>query len=441
VTPLFRPLPVDHWRILNARVPHCLLEGGTLPDSEGWSLVDIDIAEGTIAALSPAGEGAMGHLPLVDLGGRIVMPCFVDAHVHLDKGHIWSRMPNPNGTFAAALQSVGEDRARHWNAADLHRRMTFGLSCAYAHGTIAIRTHIDSIGPQTRISWPVFQALKTAWSGRIALSAVPLFPIDLALDDGHMRDIVWALDNFGSTLGAVTYPIATLNEALDRLFRLASERGYDLDFHVDETQDPAANTLRTIAETALAFRFQGRILAGHCCSLARQSADEASRTIERVAAAGIAVVSLPMCNTYLQDRAAGVTPRSRGVTALHELQAAGVAVMIASDNTRDPFYAYGDLDMLEVWREGTRLIHLDHPFAGWARAVTMTPAAALSRPELGRLLVGAGADLVIFDARDHTELFARPHSERTVLRAGRLLRAQPPDYRELESAGRPDHAS
>ena len=79
-----------------------------------------------------------------------------------------------------------------------------------------------------------------------------------------------------------------------------------------------------------------------------------------------------MCNMFLQDRRAGRTPRWRGVTALHELRAAGVNVMIASDNTRDPFYAYGDLDMLEVWREGVRILHLDYPFADWAQAVSAT---------------------------------------------------------------------
>ena len=45
--------------------------------------------------------------------------------------------------------------------------------------------------------------------------------------------------------------------------------------------------------------------------------------------------------------------------------------MIASDNTRDPFYPYGDLDMMEVWREGVRILHLDYPVrrlgATWSR--------------------------------------------------------------------------
>ena len=43
------------------------------------------------------------------------------------------------------------------------------------------------------------------------------------------------------------------------------------------------------------------------------------------------------------------TPQWRGVTALHELHAAGVATALASDNVRDQFYAYGDFDMLDVF--------------------------------------------------------------------------------------------
>ena len=82
-----------------------------------------------------------------------------------------------------------------------------------------------------------------------------------------------------------------------------------------------------------------------------QAPEDEARIIAKVKEAGIAVVSLPMCNMYLQDRAPGRTPRWRGVTPLHELKAAGVPVMIASDNTRDPFYAYGDLDLIEVLRE------------------------------------------------------------------------------------------
>ncbi len=58
-----------------------------------------------------------------------------------------------------------------------------------------------------------------------------------------------------------------------------------------------------------------------------------------------------------RDHAARRTPRWRGVPLLHELRAAGVPTALASDNTRDQFYAYGDLDMLEVFTQVRR--------AGW----------------------------------------------------------------------------
>ncbi len=37
-------------------------------------------------------------------------------------------------------------------------RMEFSLRAAYAHGTRAIRTHLDAIPPQDGISFPVFSA-------------------------------------------------------------------------------------------------------------------------------------------------------------------------------------------------------------------------------------------------------------------------------------------
>jgi cytosine deaminase len=105
--------------------------------------------------------------------------------------------------------------------------------------------------------------------------------------------------------------------------------------------------------------------------------------------------------------------------------------MIASDNTRDPFYAYGDLDMMEVWREGVRILHLDYPVADWAPAVFGAPARAMGR-EAPAFRVGASADMILTRARDFTELFARPQSDRTVLRAGAELTARAPDYSELD---------
>lgn len=424
--------PAPHFVLARARVLASQLGPRfCADDADGFAKVDIAVANGRIGAIAREG-GLEADLPRLDLAGAIALPLFVDAHTHLDKGQIWARAPNADGTFASALASVAQDRTVNWGARDVEARMEFGLRAAYAHGTRAIRTHIDSVGAQTRISWPVFAHLRERWRGRIQLQASPLFGAEFSFDDAHLRDVEAMVDAYGSRLlGAVTSVIPRLAEALDILFRLAARKGWDLDFHVDETADPAAASLGVIARTALDNRFAGRILVGHCCSLSRQSDESMRRTIDLVARAGLHVVSLPMCNMYLQDRQAGHTPRWRGVTALHELKAAGVAVMIASDNTRDPFYAYGDLDMLETWREGVRILHLDHPAADWAQAVFETPARIMGL-EPDALRIGAPANFILTGARSFTELFARPHSDRTVLRDGVALRQTPPAYGELD---------
>jgi cytosine deaminase len=430
------PASLSRYRLVKARVPVYLTDAkGLMPDADGLAEASLLIENGRIAEITAGAPPAQDATPILHLGSAIVLPTFVDIHTHLDKGHTWQRNPNPDGSFASAITASKAD-AVNWSAADVRARMSFALHCAYAHGTSAIRTHINSLEQQTRISWPVLAELRDEWRGRIALEGSPLFPIDRALDDNAMRDIEWAMRECGAMLGAVTYMVPELEAGLDRLFRLAANMGCDLDFHVDEAKDPSARSLEAIADMAIAHRFAGRILCGHCCSLALQPEDYAKRVIAKVAEAGIAVVSLPMCNLYLQDRdiEARRTPRWRGGTALHELKAAGVEVMIASDNTRDPFYAYGDLDMLEVFREGTRILHLDHPTADWLKAVSTTPAKHMRVGEGGRLRQGGPADMVLFGARSFTELLARPQVDRLVIRSGRAVEAVPPNYRELDSA-------
>jgi cytosine deaminase len=418
--------------IANATIPGVLLDDPSGdPDGEGLCIADIGVADGRVALIAPAGSLTEG--PRIDLDRGMAWPAFVDMHTHIDKGHIWPRRPNPDGTFMGALNAVGADRAANWSAEDVRRRMEFSLRAAYSHGTALIRTHLDSAAPQHRISWPVFGEMRERWAGRIELQAVSIVGIEELRNEAYFDDLVTTVAEHAGVLGTVTYTVPDLEHLVETVMHRAANRGLDLDFHVDETGDPTAHSLRIIADTALRTDFPGRIVAGHCCSLAMQPAAEAEATMERVAEAGIAVVSLPMCNMYLQDRGVGRTPRWRGVTLIHELMAHDVPVAVASDNTRDPFYAYGDLDMLEVFREAVRIIHLDHPVSSWASLVARAPAAIVGRDaDHGVIGEGRTADLVLFRARTWTELLARPQADRTIIRAGRAIDRTLPDYRELD---------
>jgi cytosine deaminase len=108
----------------------------------------------------------------------MVFPTFVDLHTHLDKGHIWPRAQNQDGSFGGAVDAVRADRAGNWSREDIRARFEFGLRCSYAHGTSAIRTHLDSYPGLAERSFPVFAELRAAWRGRIELQASSITTLD-----------------------------------------------------------------------------------------------------------------------------------------------------------------------------------------------------------------------------------------------------------------------
>lgn len=434
----------SHYWLKNARVPQPLMVKSKQGKHKQWSTpatldnekeaflqVDIEIAEGSIASIATAGALSSYNHPSFELNGGIVFPCFVDLHTHLDKGHIWNRAPNPDGTFNSALTTVEQDAQAYWNAEDVYRRMEFGLKCSYAHGTKAIRTHIDAFGEQATISLGVFKQLQAEWHDRLILQAVSLVPLEYFLSPAgeQLADQIAEADGI---LGGVAYSNPNLEAQIDRVFSLAKDRKLNLDFHVDETNDPSSNCLDQVAQAVIRHKYQGRVVCGHCCSLAVQVPEVATATIQRVKQAGLGIVSLPMCNLYLQDRQPGRTPRWRGVTLVHELNQAGVPVAIASDNCRDPFHAYGDHDALEVFSLSVKIAHLNHPYSDWCRAITSTPADLMGLATVGRIGVGLPADLVIFKARRYSELLSRSQHDRIVLREGMVIDATLPDYSELD---------
>lgn len=421
----------NYW-VKNAYVPASLLVKGDLAQNrEGLCLVDLEIAQGAIAQIVPAGTSAASDTQAIDCKRGQVWPCFVDMHTHLDKGHIWERSPNPDGTFASALETAKADSQKYWQAEDVYRRMEFGIKCSYAHGTKAMRTHIDSFGEQAAISLGVFKILQKEWVDQVTLQAVSLVTLDyyqtpegIALAD--------RIAEVGGILGGVVYMNPDLDAQLDTVFTLAKEWSLNLDFHTDENDEPNSICLQKVADAVLRHEFTGKVICGHCCSLAVQTPEVVAKTLDLVKQAGIGIVSLPMCNLYLQDRQPNRTPRWRGVTLLQEIKQHGIPAAVASDNCRDPFYGFGDHDVLEVFTQAVRIAHLDMAYSDSPCAVTKTAADLMGLPNVGRIGVGLPADLILFKGRSFSELLSRPQHDRIVLRKGKPIDTTLPDYAELD---------
>ena len=88
----------------------------------------------------------------------------------------------------------------------------------------------------------------------------------------------------------------------DRLLALAREYDRDVDMHVDESGNPNDLAILELCRATRKHRWEGRVTAGHLCSLDALEPQQAADIIAQIADAGITVVSLPSCNLYLQGR-------------------------------------------------------------------------------------------------------------------------------------------
>ena len=426
-------------RLKRARVPAAVLPpliASPAPDAaEPSVLCDIEIVGAKIATLRRSDEvaPAAGVGEALDLDGAFVFPGFVDAHVHLDKTHTWDRAPNRSGRFLEALETLARDK-ENWTRADLLRRAGFALHCAWEHGTRVVRTHVDTWLPWGEVNHATMQELREAWRGRIELQTVPLTGVAnyCGAEGDAIADL--ALKYGACALGGWSPMSSELPGQFDRLLAMARDRGVGIDLHVDENGIPKEEVLRTLAEAVLRNRFPNPVVCGHCCSLSVQETERQRSTLALVREAGIRVISLPLCNLYLQDRRGAQFPRTpqwRGLTLIHDLLDAGVPVACASDNVRDAFHAYGDYDAAEVYIQSLRLAHLDSRLAESVAVVTSAAADIVGAPGMGRVAEGAPAHLVVFPSRSFSEFLSRPGSRRRLVDGENIRDARPPDYNEL----------
>ncbi|MGN6447270.1 MAG: amidohydrolase family protein [Brucella intermedia] len=349
--------------------------------------------------------------------GGLVTPLFADVHVHLDKTFTIRRITE-NGHAKVdclfdAIDLMNSDR-KNWSEADIRARATQGLEAAFEQGVGAMRSHVDWTTPEVPTAWPVLNELRQEWKDRLDLQLAALVHGDLVLDAGSQIAARVAKD--GGVFGAFFYRNADLEAKMEEIFRVAVQHDLNLDFHVDEGLEVEADGLSLIVSATRRHGMGGRVLCGHACSLSLRGPDELQRILDAAANAGTALVSLPTSNLYLQDRIGGKSPRLRGVAPLKEARAAGMDVMLGSDNVGDAFYPYGNYDPLAILRLAAPVCHVEPQ--EWLDSITTLPARLIGSERIQPLQVDGLASFIWHDAEDLTDLISRPQARRVVWRDG-----------------------
>lgn len=383
-------------------------------------LVDVAAAGGRIQAVGSHLEAAACET--VRLDGHVLSPGFVDLHMHLDKALTAEFRPNRSGTLDEARQIVRDykPKATVEEIAGRARRLA---RMALRHGTTALRTHVDVDNSWGLRSVEALLAVREAFRGVLDIQVVA-FPTGYmdVLDERGFQKVRRALELGADLVGGL--PTLSKDPAThcDRLLALAREFDRDVDMHVDESGNPDDLAILDLCRATRQHRWEGRVTAGHLCSLEAVEPAKAADIIAQIADAGITVVSLPSCNLYLQGRE-DLTRVRRGVTRVRKMLERGINVCYASDNVRDAFNPFGNADMLEVGLIMAHAAHMGDP-AGLRQVCemgTVNPARTFYRGKAVGLTAGAPADLVVLDEADPDQVMVTQPERLKVYKAGRLV--------------------
>ncbi len=387
------------------------------------------LARGRIAHITPhkPGHGASSEAATAwDLCGALVLPGLVDAHTHIDKAFTLSRMGTIQPGLLGAIEAMMADRAT-WTSPDIRSRASRALQWAFEAGVVHLRTHCDWWEENaTPIAWHVLNDLAREWSDRLILERVSLIPLYLYESRSAAFSLAARIADSGpgARLGGFVHSTNWSAQALRHLFEAAQHHGLDVDLHVDEELNPAAQGLASTAALLRKMDFPGQVVCGHTCALAAQEEPHALATLDAVAQAPITLVTLPITNLLLQDATTGRTPRQRGLTLVKEARARGIPVLVASDNVQDPFCPIGSFDPLDALTTGVLAAQLEAPFDTWSESLCRADWLRRGPVELP-LRPGSPADLLIFTSANAWGFPSRTN-KRVVMRQGRAIHGHVP---------------
>ncbi|WNS76241.1 amidohydrolase [Bacillus sp. DTU_2020_1000418_1_SI_GHA_SEK_038] len=298
------------------------------------NLFHIFISDGCITKIIGAEEKIPDDLPIKDGRGLLMLPSFVEKHVHLDKTYIgdheWrSCIPASSvidrceieKNILASISTSTQYRAE----ALLQQLLSFGST--------HVRTHVD-IYPEVKLHNLVeIQKALDSYSQKLS-SEIVAFAQHGLLRPGVVNLMREAVRSGAGIVGAVDPATVDNNieASLVQLMDLAVEGDADIDLHLHDPGHLGTFTMKRLAFLTKEAGWEGRVAISHAFGLGDVSTEEAAEMAEILRQAGITIVSsLPM---------------GRAIPPIKLLSEYGVEVAIGNDNIYDSWWPTGNGDIL-----------------------------------------------------------------------------------------------
>ncbi len=361
---------------------------------------DVRIIDGKFAAIADYLEANEGE-QVIAANGKLMMPPFVDPHVHLDSTMTAGEPEwNEKGTLFEGIRIWGE-RKQTLSHEDVKQRAIKALKIQAAHGLQFVRSHVD-------VTDPNLVALKSLIEVReevkpwMTLQLVA-FPQDGILSFPNGKELMTKAAQMGvDAIGAIPHFEFTREysvESLRFVFDLAQKYDLLIDAHTDEIDDPASRGLETLATLALETGLKERVTASHTTAMGSYNDAYVSKLMRLLKLADINFVANPLINMYLGGRF-DTYPKRRGLTRVKELDQEGLNVAFGEDDIKDPWYPMGNGNMMDVLHMGlhaTQMMGYTEVMNSY-RFITHHGARTLQVENQYGIEVGKPANFLIFNA-------------------------------------------
>ncbi|AQS41871.1 MAG: Putative peptidase M38 family protein [Candidatus Tokpelaia hoelldobleri] len=367
----------------------------------------IAVKNGRFAALG-AENIAVEGVEITDLKGHLVLPGFVDSHIHLDKSFVGDRW-HPHRSVSSLRERLQVEKEELAAAPSIASRAEALLRKAQSFGTIAMRSHVDVDATTKLDNLHAIQEVREKWRGMIDVQLVAFPQAGLMSCPGTADILDAALAEGVEVIGGID-PTTLDGDAdgqLDVVFGLAEKHGVMVDIHLHQPGQLCVDDLTRIAARTTALGMQGKVTVSHAYGLGDLSAAELKKIADILAKADVGI----MTNG----------PGSHPFPPVWELHKAGVRVLSGNDNIQDSWWPYGNGDMLQrAMIIGYRLgLNEDEQLHLLLDMVTHAGARTLGLKDYG-LTVGNEADFIVVEALNAAAAVAAVPYARAVVRGGRV---------------------
>ncbi|WP_017798580.1 cytosine deaminase [Oceanobacillus kimchii] len=399
-----------------------LIKNATLRGKEGqWH---ITIQDGKFAAITQKQEEVPETKEVIDAKGALVLPPFVEPHIHLDTT-LTAGEPewNQSGTLFEGIQRWSQ-RKESLTQEDVKTRAKTALKWQIAQGIQHVRTHVDVTDPSLTAHKAMLEVKKEmADFIDIQLVAfpqegIPSYPNGAELLEEALKmgaDVVGGIPHFEFTR---EYGVESMKTAFD----LAEKYDRLVDIHCDEIDDEQSRFVEVVAKEAYERGMGARTTASHTTAMGSYNDAYTAKLFRLLKLSNINFVSNPLVNIHLQGRFDSY-PKRRGLTRVKELQEAGLNICFGHDDIFDPWYPLGTGNMLQVLQMGIHASQLMgyEQIVNSIDMITKNSAKTLHIEDKYGIEEGKPANFIVMTAENEYEVIRKQATVRYSFRNGKLI--------------------